>query len=63
MVDLDHHGFIVKDAAGLRLLVRALYLLSGAQKPENFPTDLLFRHWKNAKAQVIIRIETPNVIL
>ena len=49
-MEFDFPGFSVEDAAGFKLLVRALRLLLGQH--ESLPVDQVFRTWNNTKGQV-----------
>ncbi|XP_021921568.1 CCR4-NOT transcription complex subunit 1 isoform X2 [Zootermopsis nevadensis] len=53
IIELDHAEFVVKDRQGLNLLFIALRLGLQNQgfRPEIFPVDFLYRHWKNADGQ------------
>uniref|UniRef100_T1ISW7 CCR4-NOT transcription complex subunit 1 n=1 Tax=Strigamia maritima TaxID=126957 RepID=T1ISW7_STRMM len=49
ILELDHHGFIIKDRQGLHVLTQAL--LKGLNH-ETFPIELYYRHWKNTEGQL-----------
>lgn len=53
--ELDHAEFLIKDRQGLVLLLTALRLGLKAQgyHMENFPVEMIYRHWSNSDAQVI----------
>lgn len=53
--ELDHEDFFVKDRQGLILLFLALRLGLNVQgyRLDNFPINMLYRHWTHSEAQVI----------
>ncbi|XP_055686768.1 CCR4-NOT transcription complex subunit 1 isoform X2 [Lutzomyia longipalpis] len=52
-VGLDHAEFMLKDRAGLNLLVTTLRLgLQSMTPPQNFPAECLYRHWTNTEGQL-----------
>lgn len=52
MRELDFPGFVVNNAAALRLLVQAINCGMRAQEP--FPVEVLYQPWKNSNGQVRI---------
>lgn len=52
--ELDHTDFLIKDRQGLVLLYTALRLGLKPQgfHAENFPVEMIYRHWSNSEAQV-----------
>uniref|UniRef100_A0A8D9AYG7 CCR4-NOT transcription complex subunit 1 n=1 Tax=Cacopsylla melanoneura TaxID=428564 RepID=A0A8D9AYG7_9HEMI len=54
--ELDHAEFIIKDRAGFSLLFTALRLGLQSQgfHPDQFPVELIYRHWKHAESQVTL---------
>ncbi|XP_025202841.1 CCR4-NOT transcription complex subunit 1-like isoform X4 [Melanaphis sacchari] len=52
--ELDHSDFIIKDRQGLVLLFTALRLGLKAQgyHADNFPVEMIYRHWSNSEAQM-----------
>ncbi|XP_063227280.1 CCR4-NOT transcription complex subunit 1 isoform X2 [Bacillus rossius redtenbacheri] len=66
-LELDHAEFLVKDRAGLSLLVTGLRLGLQGQgfRPELFPVDFLYRHWSNVDGQlslVQLAVKHPDVL-
>ncbi|GAB0100187.1 CCR4-NOT transcription complex subunit 1 [Sergentomyia squamirostris] len=52
-VGLDHPEFILKDRAGLSLLMTTVRLgLQSMTPPQNFPAECLYRHWTNTDGQL-----------
>lgn len=53
--ELDHSDFLVKDRQSLVLLFTALRLgLKGqGYHVDNFPVEMIYRHWSNSEAHVI----------
>jgi len=53
--ELDHTDFIIKDRQGLVLLYTSLRLglKSQGYHNENFPVEMIYRHWSNSEAQVL----------
>lgn len=47
--ELDHPGFLLKDRQGLKLLWHAL--IRGLNR-EVFPSEYIYRHWRNAEGQL-----------
>lgn len=52
--ELDHEHFFVKDRQGLVLLFLALRLGFNIQgyHLDNFPINMIYRHWTHSDAQV-----------
>ncbi|XP_055707339.1 CCR4-NOT transcription complex subunit 1 isoform X2 [Phlebotomus papatasi] len=52
-VGLDHAEFVLKDRAGLNLLITTLRLgLQSMTPAQNFPAECLYRHWTNTEGQL-----------
>lgn len=53
--ELDHTDFLIKDRQGLVLLFTAfrLGLKSQGYHVDNFPVEMIYRHWSNSDAQVV----------
>lgn len=54
--ELDHEEFFIKDRQGLVLLFLAIKLGLNVQGYyiQNFPINMIYRHWTYSEAQVII---------
>lgn len=64
--ELDHADFLIKDRQGLVLVFTALRLGLKAQgyNLENFPIEMIYRHWSNSEAQVRFCLNNfKNVVL
>lgn len=53
--ELDHTDFLIKDRHGLVLLFTALRFGLKAQgyHTDNFPVEMIYRHWANFESQVM----------
>ena len=50
---LDHQEFVIKDRAGLNLLITTIRLgMQASGMGQNFPADSLYRHWTNVEGQL-----------
>lgn len=50
---LDHPEFVIKDRAGLNLLITTIRLgMQTSGMGQNFPAECIYRHWTNVEAQL-----------